>query len=57
MLHSLMAKEAPGEPRKWMVTVSVEDENNRERFLWLLLEFEQPLPGREKWPRRPVAYK
>ena len=57
MLHSLMAKEAPGEPRKWMVTVSVEDENNRERFLWLLLEFEQPLPGREKWPRRPAAYK
>ena len=57
MLHSSMAKEVSGEPRKWMVTVSVEDENKRERLLWLLLDFEQPLPGREKWPRRPAAYK
>jgi hypothetical protein len=46
-----------GEPLKWIVPLTLEDESKRERVFWLQLEFEKPFPLVEKWPRRPAEFK
>jgi hypothetical protein len=57
MLHNAAAKPVAGEPLKWIVPLTLEDENKRERVFWLQLEFEKPFPLVEKWPRRPAEFK
>lgn len=56
MLHNSSAKPVAGDPLKWIVPITLEDEKKAERVFWVQLEFEKALPVVEKWPKRPAAF-
>jgi hypothetical protein len=51
ILHDGQAEPMATERNKWNVPVTLRDEVNHLRTLWLRFEFEEPLPSLKAWPR------
>ena len=51
MLHTLKAKRTSQDGKKWQVELAVKDREGRDRTLRLELEFANPLPKLEDWPK------
>ena len=51
MLHTLPAGQSQEAPSKWNVQLTLKDETGHERILWLMLDFELPLPAIKDWPK------
>lgn len=51
LVHDYACEQNAEAPKKWVVQIPLEDDGGHKRVIWLQLDFEQPLPSLEDWPK------